>query len=195
MAIALLVGACGGSSDEAAPTPEPTAEIADAPTATPVPAEEPTATTSPTATVAPEPTAAPDLTVEKEVIAAWERYLDLSIQARGKEPTGDAANLATFLSGDARVRLREVIDQQLADGQYIAGSAQSLSPFITVESGSTVLVEDCVAVDLSRVERATDSVLGTQVDVRTAVARFELVDGVWLLTAVDTGEGGDECDA
>ena len=192
----LLLAACGGSSDEAAPTPEPTVAIAEAPTATAAPAE-PTATPEPTAapTATPEPIAAPELTVEEQVIAAWERYLDLSIQARGKEPTGEAADLGTFIADEARARLQAVIDEQVTNDQYVIGTATSLNPALTIEGEASVVVADCVSVDLARVRFSTDETLTTQVDVRFSRARFELLEGEWLVTGIESGDGAAECDA
>ena len=185
----LLLAACGGSSDVAAPTPEPTVAIAEAPTATAAPAE-PTATPEPTAppTATPEPTAAPELTVEEQVIAAWERYLDLSIQARGKEPTGDAANLGTFITGPARLRLEQVLADQLDERRYLRGALTSGSPLIEFDSDAELSITDCLDVTLESVDLQSDEVLGTQDDQRTSTARMVLVQGGWLVSEVETGD-------
>ncbi len=82
LSVALVAAGCGGDDDDdaAAPTPEPTAEIADAPTptASPEPTAAPTEPPAPTPTPAAEPEPDIESDVESEVIAAWERYWELS---------------------------------------------------------------------------------------------------------------------
>lgn len=183
--IALLAGACGGSSDEAVPDPPATVEIADAPTPTVEPAQ-PTATPPPTPppTVTVEPTPTSEPTIEDQVIAAWERYLDLSIQARG----GRAVDYSTFIAGDARSGLEAVVSMEAEAGEQVRGTARSLAPSLSFEDAQAVVVTDCVEVDLERVLVDTGEAISTQEAVRSTTARLELIDGEWLVTGVDSGE-------
>lgn len=185
----LLFSACSSGDDTAAdePTPEPTAVIEDAPTATPAP--EPTATPQPepTATPEPQPTEPAEESVEEQVIAAWERYLDLSIQARGKEPSEEAMAHEMFVGGAALERLEEVLRQQAADAEYVRGAAVSKAPEFDFENDASVLVSDCINVSLERVDAETDVVKSSQVDDRGSRARMELIGGAWVVTGIETG--------
>ena len=183
--IVLLAGACGGDADEAAPAPEPTVEIAAAPTATSVPVAESTATPAPTAT--PDPTAAPEMTVEEQVIAAWERYLDLSIQARGKDPTSEALAIASYATDGARTVLEELLLQQLDEGRYIGGSVTSLAPTVRLGDDGDARVDDCIFVDLRTFDSDDNVTLETS-DRRTLEARLTMVDEGWRVAALETGE-------
>ena len=187
MAIALLVGACGGSSDEAAPTPEPTVEIAAAPTATSAPATEPTATPAPTAT--PEPTAAPDMTVEEEVIAAWERYWDLAVQARGEDPPPEALAFSTYTGGDQLTGLEELIARQREEGYFLTGRVTVGDTRVEMRSTTSAVVDDCVEVDFKRFAVDDGSELSSQSEMRVVRARLEFVDELWRVFAVETGDG------
>lgn len=184
----LLLAACGGSSDVAAPTPEPTVAIAEAPTATAAPAE-PTATPEPTVapTATPEPTAAPELTVEEQVIAAWKRYLDLSIQARGKEPTGEALDIASYATDGARTVLEDLLVQQVEEGRYIEGSVASLAPTVVLEGDVEARLEDCVAVELLTFNTADEVTLESS-ERRITEVRLSLEETGWRVAALETGE-------
>lgn len=190
MAMALLAGACVGSSDEAAPTPEPTVAIAGAPTATP----EPAATATPEPTAAPSPTPEPtevELSVEEQVIAAWERYLDLSIQARGKEPSREALAIEGYAAEGAQRVLEDLLVQQKAEGRYIGGAVTSLAPTVRVEDGGDAQLDDCIFVDLLTFDDDDRVTLETS-DRRTVVARLIPVDRDWRVVAL---ESGDPCGA
>ena len=188
MAIALLVGACGGSSEEAAPTPEPTVEIAAAPTATSAPAEEPTATPAPTATPTPEPTAAPDMTVEEEVIAAWERYWDLAVQARGEDPPPEALSLETYVGGVLLESLRETLAEQEPMQYFVVGSAVPSRPRVEVRDEALAIVDGCVAPNLQSIATEDGAVLGSQDEPRLVRGRVENTGEGWRVTAVEIGE-------
>lgn len=189
--VLLVVGACGGSSGDAVPAPDPTVEIADAPTTTPAPtapsapAEEPTVTPAPAAT--PEPTTAPELTVEEQVIAAWERYWDLAVEARGENPSAEALAFSSYASGEQLSALENVVARQKAEGYFLMGSVTVGAVELDVREPTVAVVDDCVHVNFRRVSLADGSELSAQDEMRSARGRIELVDGSWLVLAVETG--------
>ena len=200
LGVALVLAACAGDDagdgDPSAVSPEPTAaEIADAPTATPAPTASPAPTAAPTEPPTPTPTVeeSPDDT-EAAVIAAWERYLELSLQARGELPPPEALRFDTYLMGDALQGLQETLDAQAAEGEYVRGTTVSISPSATLETAASALVRDCVEVDLERVDSVSGAIVTQQRAIRSTVARLRLVEGRWLMAEVESGEGA-ECDA
>lgn len=184
----LLLAACGGSSDEAAPTPEPTVAIAEAPTATTVPAD-PTATPEPTAdpTATPEPTAEPELTVEEQVIAAWERYWDLAVQARGESPSPEALAFDAYAAEEQVATLRELVANQRDEGYFLAGRVTVGEADLEFRGSESVIVNDCVGVMFQRISLDDGVELSSQDETRSVRARLELDDGGWRVHAVETG--------
>ncbi|MFN3220274.1 MAG: hypothetical protein ACE367_27585 [Acidimicrobiales bacterium] len=194
VAVMVLAGCGGGGSsdDEAGPVdPEGTAIEGAEATATPAPTVAPTPTPEPTVapTPTPEPTVAPTPTPEAEIIAAWERYLRLSIEARGKNPSPEALDFDSYVWGDARQALVQVIADYGASGTYVAGLAVGESPNVVVRDDGAAVVGFCFVTDLEVRSLADDQVQISEGALR--IASRVRVDpqggGQWLVAASEFG--------
>ncbi len=189
-ALAVIVGCSGSESTAVAPTP--TVAISDElvpPTSTPIPpTPSPTATSTPTSepTAAPTPEADPR---EAEVIAAWERYLTLSAEASGKNPSIESKDLTSFVSGDALTGLTDGIARRESDGVYLDGVLTSSDPTVTFRSDGQAVIADCIATETTVRSLTDDSAIRNQAltDFQ-AQARLALERGIWLVNAVDFGD-------
>ncbi len=118
---------CSGSdgNGDAAASAEGTAIDGSEPTATtaPTPTSEPTVAPTPTAEPTVTPTATPEPSPEAEVIEAWERYLRLSIEARGKDPSPEALDFDSYVIGGAQEALDPGHRRRAGCmGRYVDGS-------------------------------------------------------------------------
>lgn len=195
VALGLVGAACGGAGEEVAP-PTPTGSIADAteaPTPTPMPTltnvpvpTEAAPTPTPT-TAAPAATPTPDLSRDEDaVIAAWERYLDLSTQASGKNPSPEALDVSSYMTGEGAVEFASIIATDRESGTYVSGDAVSIRPIVEFR-GAGAHISDCVRTDLELRALRDDTVLTVQDEGRVGEARAELVDAEWRIAAFETG--------
>jgi hypothetical protein len=187
--VVLVLAACGGggASGDAAGGAEAEGSVIEgaAPTATAAPTAVPTATPEPTAT--PVPTSTPVPGPEAEIIAAWERYLRLSIEARGKNPSPEALDFDSYVIGDAKQGLIQVIADYAAAGQYVRGSMTGSAPSVEIRDDSAAIVTDCAVVDLAALAVGDGSELEVDVQTTTLRGRLESDTGVWRVAAFEFG--------
>lgn len=197
--VSVLVGCGGDSSGDAAgvaapegsviegPEPTPTPAPTAVPTAVPEPTVAPTSTPAPTAT--PEPTAASG--PEAEIIEAWERYLRLSIEARGKTPSPEALDFDSYSWGDAQAAVVQEIADDNAAGHYIDGSTGQSGLQVELREDGVGVVALCIETDWVVRDRATDSVIESEGIIQYAArARVDpQPDGSWLVAATEFSVG------
>ncbi len=194
MVTVVLLTGCGGGSDGAA-APTPTAAIATVePSPTPAPptlapptlkseeSPEPTATSQPTAT--PDPQADQDAAV----IAAWERYLELSFAARGKDPSPEALDYDSYVTGGAKDGLLGAIERDIANDRYLRGTVGSTDPTLVYNDAGDARISDCIDVDLGSFSRTDDSQEGTEVKFEQVEVRLEPRNGDWVVAAFQPGD-------
>ncbi len=189
---ALLLTGCGGGSDALpAPTPTPTEAIATAGPTPTSPASPPTAASTPSPSVTasptptPEPTPTPDPRVEQDaaVIAAWERYLELSFAARGKDPSEEALDFDSYVTGGAKDGLLGAIERDVANDRYLTGTVRSTDPTLSYNDAGDARISDCIDVDLASSARSDDSPGETEVRLVAAEARLVPREGGWVVAA------------
>lgn len=201
---ALLGAACGGDNGDAEAAPSPTVAIAAAPTATDVPAATPTPepTTVPTApasaTATPEPETSDAGQADNDqadndeaaaIRAAWERYLDLSIQARGKTPSPESLDFDTYVTGDGAENLANAA----STATYAIGSVMSTAFSVSIEDGGSARVSDCVDVQLEWRSRQDDSLDFAEQRLASSEGRLERGPDGWRVAAFRS-DGGSRCD-
>lgn len=202
-ALSLLAAACGGSGGaEAAAFPEPTTVIADAPSPSTTPLPAPTATLAPTA----EPTeAAVDAAVDNEgsgadsgggsdelsedeaaVIAAWERYLDLSIQARGKNPSAEALDYESYVIDRSREALLEEIAKDERAGRHITGTSEYDILSVVFREDGAAVISACWTTSFRAHSLEDDSLISDEGDLLfRARARLDSTSKGWRVAATE----------
>lgn len=191
-----VLAACGGGGSS-----EDTAGAADAEgegTAIerPEPTAEPTATA--TATATPEPTAAPTATAvptatpgpEAEIIAAWERYLRLSIEARGKNPSPEALDFDSYVVGDVRQGLIQQLAEDRAAGRYLEGTLSSEDLVVVLRDDGAAVLQFCLVSELVAYRAQDDQFLLDEGELRlSSRARLDEVTNGWRVGATEFGPG------
>jgi len=187
-AFALVVGACSGSDPVASPEPTATPLVS----ATPTPEPEPTATPEPTASPAPTPTPGPT-DEELAVIAAWERYVVLSHEARGNDPSAEALDFESYMTEGALDGVLGAIAGDRERERYILGRVRTSLSSVAFRSDGDVVVEGCVVTDLTVWAELDDSLLFEEGELTVeARGRLSLRGGKWLVAAAEFL--GDTCD-
>lgn len=182
VALVFFAGACADS--EAEPAAAPTVVSTAVPT-TQEPPSNPPPTAAPTE---PPATATPEASDEETaVIAAWERYLDLSIQARGRTPSAASTRLSGYMTAVGAIEFQQVLDDDRANGRYVTGSAISTEPSVEFMDPAAAIVDDCVQAQLTVISVATGETLSEQDETRSARARFVLLESSWVVAAFETG--------
>jgi len=187
-ALALIAGACSGSEpvasesssaavSEATPTPAPTATV--------TPTRQPTATAAPTSTPAPSDE-------ELAVIAAWERYVVLSAQARSNDPSPEALDFGSYVMDGALDATLGAIEGDRNEGRYILGRVETTVTDFTFRPDGEVIVEACVTTEYSAHSVDDNSVILTEGERTYASrARLVLIGAAWRVAA--TEPGADSC--
>ena len=150
----MILAGCGASADDGDADASAEGSLIEGPDPTitppPTPTIRPTVAPTPIAEPATAPTATPEPGPEVEVIEAWERYLRLSIEARGKDPSPEALDFDSYVGGLAKDALVQVIADDMAAGDYVVGSITSISPSSSERADGAIIIEDCAEVDAER---------------------------------------------